>query len=81
MMLKELLGKEVIDYCNGKKYGEIKEADLILDGSSERIESIILHNKLPDAQLMVIPCYAIKHVGSRVVVVDIMNKISPEGKS
>ena len=80
MMLKKLLGKEVIDY-NGKKYGQIKEADIVLEGSSDRIESVILHNKWPDQELLVIPCYAIKYVGSRVVVVDLRNKISLQSKS
>ncbi|MFW6287438.1 MAG: PRC-barrel domain-containing protein [bacterium] len=66
MLLGEIIGKEVID-LQGRKIGKIKKADLILEASSGRVESIILHNKL---NKFVIPWYGIKQIGSRVVIVD-----------
>ncbi len=66
MLLKEVIGKEVID-LQGKKIGKIKKADIILEASNGEIESIILHNS---NSKFVISWYGIKHIGSRVVIID-----------
>lgn len=70
MRLKELVGKKVINLNNGRELGQIKEADIILEASSGKIESIILHN-CREKEFVVIPCYSIKQIGSRVIIVDL----------
>lgn len=66
VLLKEVVGKEVID-LQGKKIGKIKKADIILEASNGKIESIILHNR---NSKFVIPWYGIKYIGSRVIIID-----------
>ena len=44
LLLKEIIGKEVID-LQGRKLGKIKKADIILEASTGQVESIILGSK------------------------------------
>lgn len=66
MLLGEIIGKEVID-LQGRKIGKIKKADLIVEASNGKVESIILQDK---KNKIVIPWFGVKHIGSRVVIVD-----------
>lgn len=66
MLLKDLIGKEVIDLA-GRRLGKIKKTDIILEASTGRIESIILGSK---NSKYLIPWHGIKQIGSRVVLID-----------
>lgn len=66
MLLKEIIGKEVVD-LQGRKLGKVKKADIIMEASSGRIESIILDSKI---NKFLIPWYGIKQIGSKVVLID-----------
>lgn len=66
MLLKELIGKEVVD-LQGRKLGIIKKADIILEASSGRVESIIINS---DKNKYIITCHGIKHIGSKVILID-----------
>lgn len=70
MLLKEIVGKEVIDF-QGKKIGKIKKSDVILEAERGKVESLILENK---NNRFIIPWYGIKQIGSEVVIID--NSIS-----
>jgi YlmC/YmxH family sporulation protein len=66
LLLKEIIGKEVID-LQGRKLGKIKKADIILEASTGQVESIILGSK---NNKFLIPWNGIKHIGTRVVLID-----------
>lgn len=71
MNKNDLTGKTVIN-SNGNLLGIITAEDLVIDRDSNSVESIILHNR---QELIVIPVNAIKQLGSRVIVVELKNKI------
>lgn len=73
MWLQELVGKELINIANGKKLAKIKEADIILDGATGEIESLLLQNKSlnKDCNYLIIPYDNIKQIGRLTVIVDI----------
>lgn len=66
MLLKELVGKEVVD-LQGRKLGIVKEADVILEISSGKVESIIIKN---NKNKYLITWYGVKHIGSKVILID-----------
>lgn len=66
MLLKEIIGKEVID-LQGRKIGKIKKADIVLEASSGRVESIIL---ACNRTKFLIPWYGIKQIGTKIILID-----------
>lgn len=77
MRLSELVGKEVINVCDGARLGVIGESDVIIDLGTGQIESVILPNRgglfgfWVEKQSLVIPWQAIKKIGSEVIIVDL----------
>jgi YlmC/YmxH family sporulation protein len=75
--LGELVGKEIVNLCNGARLGVIGESDLIIDGQSGLVQSIILPRRVNllnlwvDRQQLIIPWEAVRKIGSEVVVVEL----------
>jgi YlmC/YmxH family sporulation protein len=68
--LSEFIGKEIVNLNTGKKLGKIKKADIVLEASTGKLESIILGN-INNNGYILIPYYLIKYIGSKVVLVDL----------
>lgn len=66
MLLKDIIGKEVID-LEGRRLGKIRKVDIIMEASTGQVEAIILGSK---NNRFLIPWYGIKQIGSRVVLID-----------
>jgi YlmC/YmxH family sporulation protein len=77
MRLNELVGKEIVNICDGMRMGTVGESDMLIDQESGDIISIILPNRgnaftfWADRQKLVIPWEAVKKVGREVIVVDL----------
>jgi len=68
--LSEFIGKEIVNLNTCKKLGKIKKADIVLEASTGKLESIILGN-INNNGYILIPYYLIKYIGSKVVLVDL----------
>ncbi|NLJ84311.1 MAG: YlmC/YmxH family sporulation protein [Halanaerobiaceae bacterium] len=66
MLLKDIIGKEVID-LEGRRLGKIRKVDIIMEASTGQVEAIILGSK---NNRFLIPWHGIKQIGSRVVLID-----------
>ncbi len=77
MRLNELVGKEMVNIYDGMRMGTVGESDMLVNGQTGEIVSIILPNRgnaftfWADRQKLVIPWEAVKKVGREVIVVDL----------
>lgn len=77
MRLNELIGKEMVNIYDGMRMGTVGESDMLVNGQTGEIVSIILPNRgnaftfWADRQKLVIPWEAVKKVGREVIVVDL----------
>ena len=77
LRLSDLEGKEVINLVDGMRLGMIGEADMVIDIHTGEIQSIILPRRSTvfslwtDRQHMIIPCEAVKKIGSEVIIVEL----------
>ncbi|MBN6185776.1 YlmC/YmxH family sporulation protein [Aneurinibacillus sp. BA2021] len=83
MRYSELGGKEIIDLDNGERMGVVGQADMIIDGVSGKIQSIILPNGSllglgRKKEEVMIPWKAIRKVGSEMIIVAMKEKATPK---
>ena len=77
MRLNELSGKEMVNIYDGMRMGPVGESDMLVNGETGDIVSIILPNRgnaftfWADRQKLVIPWEAVKKIGREVIVVDL----------
>ncbi|MDI9462833.1 MAG: YlmC/YmxH family sporulation protein [Bacillota bacterium] len=75
MELSQLARKEIINLYDGTRLGFVGDADLLIDGSTGHIRSIIISKgmgfKTKNARELVIPWKTVKKIGNEVIVVDI----------
>lgn len=77
MRLSDLIGKDIINISDGARLGTVGDSDLIINGETGFIESIVLPNSggflgmWGGRSPMVIPWQAVKKIGSEVIVVEI----------
>jgi len=73
----ELVGKEIVNICNGSRLGVVGDSDIVINIDSGEIQSIILPRKSNfinlwvDRQHLVIPWEAVRKVGSEVIIVEL----------
>ena len=88
--MSELAGKEIVELSRGVRLGPLRDADLVVDPRSGRIEALVLPTRrgwFHRAEL-VIPWERVLKVGEHVIVVDLAEGEpgwpgiggSPEGK-
>ncbi|MEW6182554.1 MAG: YlmC/YmxH family sporulation protein [Bacillota bacterium] len=77
MRLGELVGKEIVNLYDGARLGVVGESDMVIDGESGLVQSIILPRRMNvltmwmDRQHLVIPWDSIKKVGTEVIVIEL----------
>ena len=77
MRMCELVGKEIVNICNGSRLGVVGDSDIVINIDSGEIQSIILPRKSNfinlwvDRQHLVIPWEAVRKVGSEVIIVEL----------
>lgn len=77
MRMCELVGKEIVNICNGSRLGVVGDSDMTINIDSGEIQSIILPRKSNfinlwvDRQHLVIPWEAVRKVGSEVIIVEL----------
>ena len=77
MRMCELVGKEIVNICNGSRLGVVGDSDIAINIDSGEIQSIILPRKSNyfnlwvDRQHLVIPWEAVRKVGSEVIIVEL----------
>ncbi len=77
MKLSDLLGKEIINIYDGARLGTIGDSDLMIDGDSGYVDSILLPNPngflrvFGDRSILTIPWDAIKKIGDQVIIVEL----------
>ena len=77
MRLSDLIGKDIINISDGARLGTVGDSDLIINGETGYIESIVLPSNggflgmWGNRSQMVIPWQAVKKIGSEVIVVEI----------
>ena len=77
MRMCELVGKEIVNICNGSRLGVVGDSDMAINIDSGEIQSIILPRKSNfinlwvDRQHLVIPWEAVRKVGSEVIIVEL----------
>lgn len=82
MRMCELVGKEIVNICNGSRLGVVGDSDIAINIDSGEIQSIILPRKSNfinlwvDKQHLVIPWEAVRKVGSEVIIVE-MDQSNP----
>lgn len=82
MRMCELVGKEIVNICNGSRLGVVGDSDMAINIDSGEIQSIILPRKSNfinlwvDKQHLVIPWEAVRKVGSEVIIVE-MDQSNP----
>ncbi|MHB1125541.1 MAG: YlmC/YmxH family sporulation protein [Bacillota bacterium] len=85
MKLSELVGKEIVNICNGARLGTIGDSDLVIDHESGEVQSIILPNRgnfvslWSEKRPLVIPWQSVRKIGSEVVIVE-MDETYPKQK-
>jgi YlmC/YmxH family sporulation protein len=73
----ELVGKEIVNICNGSRLGVVGDSDMAINIDSGEIQSIILPRKSNfinlwvDRQHLVIPWEAVRKVGAEVIIVEL----------
>jgi len=79
MRLSDLTGKEVINLGDGSRLGFIEECDLVFEGLTGRINSMIVPKQgwlsaiWSDGKTSTIPWHTIKRIGDEVIIVDLNN--------
>lgn len=77
MKLSDLLGKEIINIYDGARLGTIGDSDLMIDGDSGYVDSILLPNPngflriFGQRSTLTIPWEAIKKIGDQVIIVEL----------
>ncbi|MBS3968820.1 MAG: YlmC/YmxH family sporulation protein [Clostridia bacterium] len=77
MKLSDLLGKEIINIYDGARLGTIRDSDLMIDGDSGYVDSILLPNPngflriFGERSTLTIPWEAIKKIGDQVIIVEL----------
>ncbi len=77
MRMCELVGKEIVNICNGSRLGVVGDSDIAINIDSGEIQSIILPRKSNfinlwvDRKHLVIPWEAVRKVGSEVIIVEL----------
>ncbi|MEW6623225.1 MAG: YlmC/YmxH family sporulation protein [Bacillota bacterium] len=77
MKLSELMGKEIINIYNGARLGTVGESDLVIDGDSGLVDSILLPNPngflrmFGERTILTIPWDAVKKIGDQVIIVEL----------
>lgn len=77
MKLSDLLGKEIINIYDGARLGTIGDSDLMIDGDSGYVDSILLPNPngflriFGERSILTIPWEAIKKIGDQVIIVEL----------
>ncbi len=77
MRMCELVGKEIVNICNGSRLGVVGDSDMAINIESGEIQSIILPRKSNfinlwvDRQHLVIPWEAVRKVGAEVIIVEL----------
>lgn len=77
MKFSELIGKEIVNICDGTRFGTVGNSDLVIELPDGKIDSIILPNKnelfsfIGKKQSIVIPWNSIIKIGSEVIIVEI----------
>ncbi len=77
MRMCELVGKEIVNICNGSRLGVVGDSDMAINIDSGEIQSIILPRKSNfinlwvDRQHLVIPWEAVRKVGAEVIIVEL----------
>lgn len=77
MRMGELVGKEIVNICNGSRLGVVGDSDMAINVDSGEIQSIILPRKSNfinlwiERQNLVIPWEAVRKVGSEVIIVEL----------
>lgn len=79
MELSRLSRKEIINIHDGSRLGFVGESDLVFDGQTGEIISMIVNPKGINSKLrltreLVIPWAAIKRVGDELLIVDIVTE-------
>ena len=75
MRLSELQGKEIINIHDGGRLGMVRETELIFDGQTGNVQSIVFPNQgslfsLFGQQNLIIPWEAIVKIGVEVIIVN-----------
>ncbi len=77
MKLSELMGKEIVNIYNGARLGTIGDSDLVVDGQTGNIDSIILPGKigilnlLKEKGYMEIPWKSVRKIGDEFIIVEL----------
>ena len=77
MRLSDLTGREVIDLGDGGRLGFIEECELVFEGSSGRINALVVPKRgwfsalIGDKKEATIPWNTIKRIGEEVIIVDL----------
>jgi len=77
MRLSDLVGKEIVNICNGARLGVVEESAMDIDVESGEVRSIILPRKNNiinlwfDKQKLIIPWEAVRKIGSEVIIVEL----------
>ena len=77
MKLSELMGKEIVNIYDGVRLGTIGDSDMVVDGETGEIDSIILPNRgsiigmLRDRGQLEIPWDSVKKIGDEVIIVEL----------
>lgn len=77
MKLSELMDKEIVNLYDGVRLGTLGDSDLVIDGTSGRVESIVLPGRgsivslFGDRQQLTIPWSAVRKIGNEVIIVDL----------
>ncbi len=86
MKLSDLIGKEIINIYDGARLGTVGDSDLIIDGDSGYVDSILLPNPngflrvFGDRSTLTIPWEAIKKIGDQVIIVELDGTFSKTKK-
>lgn len=79
MKLSDLIGKEIINIYDGARLGTVGDSDLLIDGDSGFVESILLPNPngllriFGDRSTLNIPWEAVRKIGDQVIIVELDN--------
>ncbi|NLI12943.1 YlmC/YmxH family sporulation protein [Pelotomaculum propionicicum] len=77
MRMCELVGKEIVNICNGSRLGVVGDSDMAINIDSGEIQSIILPRKSNfinlwvERQHLIIPWEAVRKVGAEVIIVEL----------
>ncbi|NLC77214.1 MAG: YlmC/YmxH family sporulation protein [Clostridia bacterium] len=76
MKLSEFAGKEIVNIFDGARLGTVSESDLIIDGATGQVESIVVPGRgtvmgwKNRGYPLVIPWQAVRKIGTQLIVID-----------